>query len=159
MCSIFLISIDFNNTCPGVKGQSQQLPALRLCAGRRKTAVWNAQSARTSTSAARTPTAGEDVRSGWPRCLQQSDFNQGVLSCRMVGAMPMASARSDQHSTSQISNQVCSDNCFFAKATSGNLNCLKAPLCPGRFKLKVSMLSDLSHWHGAPSPQRPRGRS
>ena len=130
----------------GVQWHAQQQPSTVLCDGKPKTSAANFQSCLTSTSA--------PLRSGLALTLHLSDCSQGDPSCLAVGQTPVARMVRDHLNMANTSIQVSLQILLWGRTMSGILRFLKSPT-PGNERLITSIDSFLSHWVGAPSPQRP----
>ena len=155
----FKSSFILKSTCSGVHLHVQQQPRLVFHFGNLKHSPKNFQSPRTSTKAARMPSFSGSP--GWDafrrRVLSPLSVRNSEPSCRRRGHVPLAACCKLQAITSIRSSHVWSEIRERSKAVRGSRRVLYAPLCPGRFRLKFSQLSDLSQLQGAPSPQRPTG--
>ena len=137
----------------------QQQPRLVFHFGNLKHSPKNFQSPRTSTKAARMPScSGPPGRDAFCiRVLSPLPLWNSVPSCRRRGHVPLVACCMLQAITPITSSQVWSEIRDRSKAVKGSRRALYAPLCPDKFRLKFSQLSDLSQLQGAPSPQRPTG--
>ena len=133
-------------TSAGVHLHSQQQPSAVLKAGNPKTSAANFQSCRTCTNA--------PLMSSLAVFRHLSVLFQAEPSCLSFGHMPVARIVRDHLMIMNTSSHVSLHILLWGNTTRGILRCWKSPT-PGKDKLSTSMLSLLSHWVGAPSPQIP----